>query len=100
MKFGSKGKVQNIIWLPAEETLEWNKMAKRKGIASNVLIAQVLSKVLKDKCPQCQFIKLECICNETIECMNCKTKIWKKEAVMEHFCSIRCYHAFISDASK
>jgi len=88
MRYSGQGKIQNIVWLPADITLKYNSIAKEHNKASNVLMAEVLMKAVEKICEVCDMPEVICRC-EKKQCPSCKSVFIT--AHNEHqYCSREC----------
>lgn len=89
MRYSSKGKIQNIIWLDALTTVKYSEIARRLNKASNVIMADILAKALEQACSICACPRLICQC-QYITCKWCKKQFLKGQGFNETLCSKEC----------
>jgi hypothetical protein len=82
-----RGKIRHTIWLTLDDTIKYNEIAKRIGIAPNRIQAEILSKALHDCCPNCTAPRLVCKCT-VHTCRQCQKQFM--QGWDERFCSPEC----------
>jgi len=88
-----KGKIRHTIWLTMDDTIQYNELAKRKGIAPNVIQSMILHNALKQICNECSMPKLICSC-EYVTCKVCNKQYIKGKGFTNRLCSEECAKAW------
>jgi len=95
MRYSNKGKIQNIVWLDAIATVKYTEIARRLNKASNVIMAEILTKAIQDICQACNCPKIICCC-KYLTCKQCNKQFISNQGYDERFCSNECAKAWWS----